>query len=75
MAAFMVRFLDLTEDGDGNPFNDDDGSIFENGIAKAATAAITTGCNPEDTHYCPNGWVSPSQMAAFLHRAADLTDV
>ena len=69
MAAFLVRFLGLTDAGGGNKFVDDDGSIFENDIAKLATAGITTGCNPEGTRYCPDGLVTRGQMAAFLHRA------
>ena len=46
MAAFLVRALKLTDDGGGNLFIDDDGSIFEADIAKLAAAGITKGCNP-----------------------------
>ncbi len=74
MAAFIVRFLGLTDDGGGNTFTDDDGSTFESDIAKIAAAGITTGCNPEGTHYCPNDPVSRGQMAAFLYRADSLTN-
>ncbi len=70
MAAFLVRALGLTDDGGGNNFTDDDGSIFEADIAKLATAGITKGCNPPDnTQFCPFAHVTREQMAAFLRRA------
>jgi VCBS repeat-containing protein len=70
MAAFLVRFLGLTDDGGGNTFVDDNGSIFEADIAKLAAAGITKGCNPpENDMFCPNDSVTRGQMAAFLHRA------
>lgn len=70
MAAFLVRALGLTDDGGGNTFVDDDGSVFENDIAKLATAGITKGCNPPaNTMFCPRDRVTREQMAAFLKRA------
>ncbi len=72
MAAFLVRALGLTDDGGGNLFTDDNGSIFESDIDRLATAGVTKGCNAEGTHFCPSGSVTREQMAAFLHRAADL---
>ena len=70
MAAFLVRALDLTDDGGGNSFIDDDGSVFEDDIAKLAAAEITLGCNPPDnTMFCPTANVTRGQMAAFLARA------
>ncbi|MCP3995837.1 MAG: hypothetical protein GY722_12355, partial [bacterium] len=76
MAAFLVRFLDLTDNGGGNLFEDDDNSIFENNIDKLATAGITRGCNPSEgnTKFCPDAYVTRGQMAAFLVRALGLTD-
>jgi LmbE family N-acetylglucosaminyl deacetylase len=76
MAAFLVRFLGLTDDGGGNTFVDDDGSIFEADIAKLAAAGITRGCNPSEgnTKFCPDDFVTREQMAAFLVRALGLTD-
>ena len=70
MAAFLVRFLGLTDDGGGNTFVDDDGSIFEDAIAKLAAAEITLGCNPPiNDRYCPDDPVTRGQMAAFIRRA------
>ncbi|MCP4965266.1 MAG: hypothetical protein GY926_08515 [bacterium] len=70
MAAFMVRAFNLTDDGGGNKFIDDDGSIFEDDIAKLAAAGITRGCNPPaNTEFCPDGLVTRGAMAAFMHRA------
>jgi hypothetical protein len=75
MAAFLVRALNLINDGGGNRFIDDDGSVFETDIAKLAAAGITKGCNPPiNNNYCPNDPVTRGQMAAFLARALNLTD-
>jgi sugar lactone lactonase YvrE len=70
MAAFLVRALDYTDDGGGDLFIDDDDSIFEGDIDKLGTAGVTKGCNPPvNSQYCPKGYVTRGQMAAFLHRA------
>jgi hypothetical protein len=70
MAAFMVRALGLTDDGGGNSFTDDDGSVFEVNIAKLAAAGITRGCNPPvNDKFCPDDPVTRGQMAAFMKRA------
>jgi len=75
MAAFLVRFLGLTDNGGGDLFADDDGSIFEENIDRLATAGITKGCNPPDnTNFCPEDYVTRGQMAAFLVRALGLSD-
>ncbi len=75
MAAFLDRFLELTDDGGGNRFVDDDGSVFEDAIARLAAAEITRGCNPPDNdRFCPDDPVTRGQMAAFLVRALGLTD-
>jgi hypothetical protein len=71
MAAFLARALDLTDDGGGNDFVDDDGSVFEVDIAKLAASGVTRGCNPPaNDRFCPDDPVTREQMAAFLHRAA-----
>jgi parallel beta-helix repeat protein len=70
MAAFLVRALGYTDDGGGNLFIDDDGSIFESDIDKLGTAGVTKGCNPPtNDRFCPDSAVTRGQMAAFLHRA------
>jgi hypothetical protein len=44
--------------------------VFENDIAKLATAGITKGCNPPaNTEFCPRDFVTREQMAAFIRRA------
>ena len=76
MAAFLVRALDLSDDGGGSKFIDDDGSVFESDIAKLAAAGITRGCNPPDNdRFCPNDPVRRDQMASFLGRALNLTPI
>ncbi len=75
MAAFMVRALGLTDNGGGDLFVDDDGSIFESNIDRFAAAGITLGCNPPmNDMFCPNDFVTRGQMAAFLVRALGYTD-
>jgi hypothetical protein len=70
MAAFLVRALGYTDNGGGDLFVDDDGSVFEADIDRLGTAGVTKGCNPPaNTRYCPNSFVTRGQMAAFLHRA------
>ncbi len=70
MAAFLSRALDLPE-GPTDAFVDDNGSIFENDIARLAAAQITRGCNPPiNDRFCPDQVVTRGQMAAFLRRAA-----
>lgn len=72
MAAFLVRALDL--DGKiGDPFVDDDRSVFEDDIERLASAEVTRGCNPPaNDRYCPADSVTRAQMAAFLVRAYGL---
>jgi hypothetical protein len=76
MAAFLVRGYGYTDDGGGNHFTDDDGSVFENAIGRVATAGITRGCNPPaNTRYCPDRPVRRDEMATFLTRAGELTPI
>ena len=76
MAAFLVRALNLTDDGGGDLFTDDDTSIFESDIDKLAAAGITKGCNPPaNTNYCPKDLVLRDQMASFLARALGLDPI
>lgn len=76
MAAFLVRALHYTDDGGGNLFVDDDGSVFEADIDRLGTAGVTRGCNPPlNDRFCPDELVTRGQMAAFLARAFKLTDL
>lgn len=70
MAAFLSRGLVLPE-GAVNTFVDDDGSIFEEDIAKIAQGGITQGCTADGTMFCPDDFVNRGQMAAFIHRALE----
>jgi hypothetical protein len=70
MAAFLGRAFNYTDDGGGDWFIDDNGSMFENAIDRLRTAGVTQGCNPPlNNRYCPNDFVTRGQMAAFLKRA------
>jgi hypothetical protein len=76
MAAFLVRAYGYTDDGGGDRFADDDGSVFESSIDRLATAAITLGCNPPgNTMYCPTRPVRRDEMATFLARAGGLDSI
>jgi hypothetical protein len=73
MAAFLVRAFGYSDDGGGDLFVDDTGSVFERAIDRLATAGVTVGCNPPDNdRFCPNDRVTRGQMAAFLARALGL---
>ena len=69
MAAFLFRGLGLRSEG-GDPFEDDDDSIFETEIGALAAAGITRGC--DSVRFCPDDPVTRGQMAAFLARAFSL---
>ncbi len=70
MAAFLVRALGLVDDGGGDLFVDDDGSVFEGDIDRLGAAGITLGCNPPvNDRFCPRDAVTRGEMAALLHRA------
>ncbi len=70
MAAFLVRALALIDDGGGDLFIDDDGSVFEADIDQLGASGITRGCNPPaNDRFCPDTPVTRGQMAAFLRRA------
>jgi hypothetical protein len=57
-------------------FMDDEGNIFEKNIESIAASGVTRGCNPPfNDRFCPGAYVTREQMAAFLVRALDLTEV
>ncbi len=70
MAAFLNRaFVDGDEPA-GDPFTDDDTSIFEGDIEAIAAAGITLGCNPPaNDQFCPDRTLIRAEMASFLARA------
>jgi hypothetical protein len=75
MAVFLVRALDLTDDGGGNLFTDDNGLFYEKAADRLATAGITSGCNPPaNDQFCGDANVTRGQMAAFIVRAMKYTD-
>jgi hypothetical protein len=60
----------------GTGFSDTNGHVFEAAIDWLAAKGITQGCNPPaNTRFCPNGYVTRGQMAAFLVRALGYTSV
>ncbi len=62
------------DSGCDGTFCDDDSSIFEAEIEQLAALDITSGCNPPvSDRFCPDGYVTRGQMAAFLVRALGLT--
>ena len=76
MAAFLVRAMGYTDDGGGDHFTDDDGSVFEADIDRLATAGVTVGCNPPaNDRFCPDALVLRDQMASFLARALRLAPI
>jgi hypothetical protein len=76
MAAFLVRAFGYSDDGGGDLFTDDDGSVFAGDIDQLGTAGVTKGCNPPDnTLYCPGATVKRDQMASFLARALNLAPI
>src|SRR5690606_4076096 len=55
MAAFLVRALGYSDDGGGDLFDDDNGSVFEGDIDRLGTAGVTRGCNPPtNSRFCPD---------------------
>lgn len=76
MAAFLVRAYGYSDDGGGDRFIDDDGSVFAASIDRLATAGITKGCNPPaNTMFCPTRNVRRDEMATFLARAGNLDTI
>jgi hypothetical protein len=71
MAAFLNRALGLPAP-EADHFTDDSGSPFEMDINALAEAGITTGCDPEQTRFCPDSLVTRAEMATFLSRAQEL---
>jgi hypothetical protein len=76
MAAFLVRAFGYTDDGGGDVFTDDDGSVFETDIDRLGTAGVTKGCNPPvNDRFCPDATITRAEMASLLGRALGLTPI
>ncbi|HEX2154922.1 MAG TPA: bifunctional metallophosphatase/5'-nucleotidase [Acidimicrobiia bacterium] len=74
MAAFFVRGLGLSSTEGGTDFTDTDGHIFEEDILRLSASDITRGCNPPaNDEYCPDDFITRQQMAAFFHRASQVS--
>jgi len=65
MASFLARAARIAAPGSDH-FLDDERSVHEGDINRAAAAGITGGC--DQYRYCPRTVVTREQMAAFLHR-------
>ena len=73
MAAFLVRAYNLSGSTAGNPFVDDNDSIFEDHIERLRIAGVTKGCNPPvNNKFCPTKPVRRDEMATFIGRAGGL---
>ena len=72
MAAFLDRALDLPAATAPSGFTDTAGTFHDN-IERLRAAGITGGCAPD--RYCTNDPVTRGQMATFLMRALDLTEL
>lgn len=73
MASLLVRVLELagvTVDTGLDYFGDDEGSVHEDAINRAAAAGITTGRQLGE--YGPREKLTREQLATFLARALDL---
>ena len=74
MASYLVRAYEQhvgapLPDG-GNWYNDDDGSVHEKNIARAARAGLTGGTSPG--RYAPLAFTDRGQVASFLTRLLDM---
>jgi subtilisin family serine protease len=71
IATFLDRALNLP-DGTASFSDVGDDHPHAAGIAAAATAGVTVGCDAE--RYCPDAELTRAQMASLLDRALDLAD-
>ena len=76
MAVFLVRALSLEPvENPAGRFGDVPAEAWHAGhVERIAERAITVGCNPDGTLYCPQDLVTRAQMALFLSRAFDLPE-
>jgi parallel beta-helix repeat protein len=69
IAAFLARALKLPAAA-SNPYNDDNGTMFEDAINRLASAGIAQGCGTSS--FCPDALATRGEMAVFLSRAFQL---
>ena len=76
MAVWLIRALEDDEPSDyDSRFADiEDNAWWTPYTERMADLKITVGCKSEPLRYCPDRFVSRSQMAAFLTRAFKLPD-
>lgn len=75
MASFLSRGIESLDPATMDYFTDDDGNTHEANINAMAENGITLGCDTNGTLYCPEEFVGRDQMASFLGRALDLTEI
>ena len=76
MAVWLIRALenDAPSDYDSRFADVEDDTWWTPYTERMADLKITVGCKSEPLRYCPDRFVSRSQMAAFLTRAFKLPD-
>ena len=76
MAVWLIRALedDAPSDYDSRFADVEDNTWWTPYTERMADLKITVGCKSEPLSYCPDRFVSRSQMAAFLTRAFKLPD-
>jgi len=76
MAAFLVRAYNLGGSTSGDPFVDDNNSLFEDHIERLRANGVTKGCNPPtNNRFCPTQPVRRDEMATFIARASGLSAI
>jgi hypothetical protein len=74
MAAFVARAAGLSDQSGVRFVDVPPDSPFLANIDQLATAGVTRGCGSLGDRFCPDEPVTRAQMAAFLARAAGLSD-
>jgi hypothetical protein len=74
VVAAVVLLVPIVANAAVSRFSDvPDSNVFVSDIEWLADAGITKGCNPPGNDmFCPSAFVTREQMAAFMHRFADI---
>jgi hypothetical protein len=74
VVATLVMLLPIVANAAVSRYVDvPDSNVFVHDIEWMADAGITRGCNPPSNDmFCPDAFVTRGQMAAFMHRFADI---